>query len=82
MKGFGKMVYVKIVDQFNSHDVLFEGRARINYPEELEDLFRNAQKKGFPDFPMSDEELNRDFLFGKREEPKIEKHGGSVRGRP
>lgn len=67
IRGFGKMVYLKIVNQENSHDIEFEGHARIKYPEELEELFANARKKGFPDFPKKDGELNREFLFGPKD---------------
>lgn len=65
VSGFGKMVEIKIVDQFNSHDILFKGHARVNYPEELEALFSAARKKGFPDFPREGD-LNHEYLFGKR----------------
>ncbi len=43
---FGGFIEVKITEQYNSHDVIFKKKARLNDPEEVRRLLKDAEHKG------------------------------------
>lgn len=51
---YGRFVQIKIFEQYNSHDVIFKRKAKIDNPEQLRSLFREAEMKGLdlPEFPL------------------------------
>lgn len=63
-RGRGRFVEIKIVDQFNSHDIIFKERARTDDPDGVRRLLSNARLRGLEE-SVREEEANRRFLFGE-----------------
>lgn len=62
MSGNGRWVEIRIIDQFNNHDILFKGKARLDREEDVDELLFNARIKGM-DRVISEAERNKRFLF-------------------
>lgn len=62
--GRGRFVEIKIVDQFNSHDIIFKEKARTDDADAVRRLLAAAKLKGLEPETESVEAANRRFLFG------------------
>lgn len=62
MSQHGRWVEVRIIDQFNSHDILFKEKAKLDREDDVRQLFDRARLKGM-DRKKTDAEENKEFLF-------------------
>lgn len=47
VKAIGRFIEIKIMEQQNSREIIFRGKARLDDPEAVKDLFVAAASRGF-----------------------------------
>lgn len=56
-RGRGRFLEIKIIDQFNSHDIIFQGKARMDDKKKILELLRLGELRGL------EENDNKEYLF-------------------